>query len=375
MTSAQQPTLRVENLIKRFVRRDGSELRAINDSTFKVWPGEFVVLLGPSGCGKTTLLRCLAGLERPDSGSIEIDGNTVYSSERRVFVEAEDRGISMVFQTYALWPHMSVADNVAYPLRYGMTRRPSSAEVESRVRNILALVGIAELHAQYPHQISGGQQQRVALARALVSGSSLVLFDEPLSNVDAKVREQLRAELVQMQHEIGFTAVYVTHDQEEAFQLADRIAVIERGTIEQFASPEEIYERPATRAIGNFVGKLNQVSGRVTSATGGNIEVDGEIGPVQGNGVLDGIVSGTAVVAAWRPEQGVLKLSSSIPESANTWAGVILETRFSGPYTETVIGIGDIRLRHWSLARTAPPVGEPVHLSVDPGAIRIYAAE
>ena len=203
-----EPAVRLSGLSKSFRRADGAVVRAIDDVDLDVEPGEFVVLLGPSGCGKTTLLRTIAGLETPDRGRIEISGRTHFSSERGIAEPPERRGISMIFQSYALWPHMTVFKNVAYPLQ--SRRRVPKHDIAGRVRRALAQVGIDELERQHPAQLSGGQQQRVALARALVSQDSLVLFDEPLSNVDAKVREQLRAELSEMQRELGFTAIFVT---------------------------------------------------------------------------------------------------------------------------------------------------------------------
>lgn len=220
---------------RHFVRRDKSSVKALDDVSFEVKAGEFLVLLGPSGCGKSTLLRAIAGLEQLDSGAISLEGRTVVDTDRRIEVPTEKRGLSMMFQSYALWPHLTVTQNIAYPLK---ARKIEKAAIKDRVKEVLASVGISELESQYPGQISGGQAQRVALARALVSRDNIVLFDEPLSNVDAKVREHLRSEIAQLHRESGFTAVYVTHDQEEALTLATRIFVLRHGKIVQSGTPQ-----------------------------------------------------------------------------------------------------------------------------------------
>lgn len=220
--------IRVTNLVKHFRRRDGSEVRAIDDISLTVGPGEFLVLLGPSGCGKTTLLRSLAGREQPDQGRIELDGKTVFSADEAILVPPERRRVPMMFQAYALWPHLTAFENVAFPLRAQSKRLRGRKddEVRERVMAMLERVQCGHLSQQYPGSISGGQQQRIALARALVSDHPVVFFDEPLSNVDARVREELRLQLFDLQRAIGFSAVYVTHDQSEALALADRVAVL-----------------------------------------------------------------------------------------------------------------------------------------------------
>ncbi|OLT16150.1 hypothetical protein BJF78_14730 [Pseudonocardia sp. CNS-139] len=259
-----RPRIAVRGLTKRFRRRDGTQVNAVDGIDLDVAEGEFLVLLGPSGCGKTTLLRVLAGLEEVDAGRVELDGRVVDDPAVRVCVPTERRGLSMMFQSYALWPHMTVAENVAYPLT---TRRVRRAERAARVRRVLDVVGIGPLAGQYPGQLSGGQQQRVALARALVAGDGVVLFDEPLSNVDAKVREQLRTEIARLHRELGFTAVYVTHDQEEALTLATRLLVLRDGRIAQSASPREVYTRPADLGVARFMGAGNEIPGMLRAAS------------------------------------------------------------------------------------------------------------
>ena len=261
-----EPVVRVRGLRKTFRRENGSSVPAVDDISFDLYAGRSLVLLGPSGCGKTTLLRCIAGLETPESGTIEVHGQLVYSSERGIHVPIELRRLSMVFQSYALWPHMTVADNIAYPLRSLPRRsRPPKKEIAGRVDQIMGMVGIDGLQRQHPNQLSGGQQQRVALSRALVSGSRLVLFDEPLSNVDAQVRESLRNELVSMQQELGFGALFVTHDRHEAMALATEIAVLDQGKIAQIDSPRQIYGAPGRGYVADFMGGPIQPASRQAS--------------------------------------------------------------------------------------------------------------
>jgi iron(III) transport system ATP-binding protein len=237
--------------------RQGSVV-AVDGVDLRVRSGELVVLLGPSGCGKTTLLRCIAGLERPTGGEIRVRGRTVFSHTNGCFVPPEHRRIGMMFQSYALWPHMTVSENIGYPL----TALPRP-ERQARVVEMLDRLGIAGLGHRYPGELSGGQQQRVALARALVASQSLLLFDEPLSNVDAKVRRRLRTELRDLKRRSNFAGIYVTHDQEEAMELADTLVVMESGQVRQVASPRAVYERPASLFVAGFVGEVNRWPARV----------------------------------------------------------------------------------------------------------------
>jgi ABC-type Fe3+/spermidine/putrescine transport system ATPase subunit len=242
------------NLTKRF-----GALAAISDVTLSIEEGEMFTLLGPSGCGKTTLLRLLAGFYTPDAGQIRFGERVVND------VPPDERGIGMVFQNYALWPHMTVSQNVAYGLK--LRKRPST-EIAARVNAILDKVGLAGLGERYPGQLSGGQQQRVALARALVLNPQMLLLDEPLSNLDAKIRVQVRAEIRKLQKELGITAVYVTHDQEEALAMSDRIAVFSLGKVCQVGAPRTLYERPVSRFVADFIGINNLVEGTVEALDG-----------------------------------------------------------------------------------------------------------
>ena len=256
--------IRVEGVSKRFAHRVKGEIYAARDVSLEVRPGELVTLLGPSGCGKTTTLRMIAGFEMPDAGRILIGGQDVTHSP------ANQRNIGFVFQNYALFPHLSIFENVAYGLR---VRSESQDEVGRRVGDVLALVGLAGHEKQFPAQLSGGEQQRVALARAIVIQPRVLLFDEPLSNLDAKLRVQMRDEIRELQRRLAITAVYVTHDQEEAMAVSDRIAVMSDGTIVQEGSAEDLYHRPASEFVARFIGRVNLVAARVLSLEGGTARV------------------------------------------------------------------------------------------------------
>ena len=334
-TGDHDSVVSVRDLHKTFVRADGTPVSAVDAVSLDVTAGEFVVLLGPSGCGKTTLLRCIAGLERPDRGEITIHGDRMFDSSEGLEVPPQGRHLSMIFQSYALWPHMTAFENVAYPLR---SRRVDKGEVGERVVQTLELVGIPELAEQSPGDMSGGQQQRVALARALVAGDDLVLFDEPLSNVDAKVRDQLRFELLQMQRDIGFSAIYVTHDQIEAMELAHRIAVMNTGRVAQLGTPREIYEQPTSRYVANFVGTANELHGAVSSSDDAGTVVATALGDVRVT-AAPGIGAGSDAIVVFRPERSVL--SSEQIAGANAWPGLVTTSIFLGSHTEHVVRVGD----------------------------------
>jgi len=258
--------------VKDLVVRYGDAV-AVNGVSFTVGRGEHLTLLGPSGCGKTTTLRAIAGLEQPSSGSITIDGQAMFDAAARRNVPAEQRGVSMVFQSYAVWPHMSVYNNVAYGLR---VRKQGAADIKANVERALDLVQMRHLADRAASKLSGGQQQRVALARAVAFSPTVVLFDEPLSNLDAKLRAEMRVELRELQRRLDITSVYVTHDQEEALAISDRVIVMNVGVIEQIGTPEEIYNRPKSRFVADFVGSANLIKGKATApglfeAEGGTI--------------------------------------------------------------------------------------------------------
>ncbi|WP_329121768.1 ABC transporter ATP-binding protein [Streptomyces sp. NBC_01353] len=273
MTVLDQPVRTGAALKIRGLRRSFGSAVALDGLDLDVAPGELLALLGPSGCGKTTALRVLAGFEQPDAGQVLLDGENI------VPVPADRRDTAMVFQSYSLFPHLTAVDNVAFGLRM---RKVRAAERRARAAELLELVGLAGHGDRFPHQLSGGQQQRVALARALALRPRLLLLDEPLSALDARVRLTLREEIRRLQLELGITTVFVTHDQEEALSMADRVAVMNGGRLEQCASPTELYERPATGFVAEFVGTMNRVPGRVVG--GDVVEVLGARLPVEGPG-------------------------------------------------------------------------------------------
>src|SRR3954470_2824006 len=258
--------LKVENLAKRYETGAGQPAGGVMGASFEAKPGEIFTLLGPSGCGKTTTLRCIAGLELPDDGVISLAGAEIFHAGRGKVVPMYDRDIGMVFQSYAIWPHMTVFQNAAYPLRFARSPRLSRSEIAARVERVLETVGLSRYSTRSATQLSGGQQQRLALARALVRAPKLLLLDEPLSNLDAQLREQMRAELKRIQLESGVTTIYVTHDQAEAMAISDRIAVLNQGRIVQAGTPSEIYETPNCEFVADFIGRTNMFRGKLAEA-------------------------------------------------------------------------------------------------------------
>jgi ABC-type Fe3+/spermidine/putrescine transport system ATPase subunit len=336
---------------------------AVQGVSFAVGAGEHLTLLGPSGCGKTTTLRAIAGLERPTSGTISIGGATVFSSSPSVNVPAERRGLSMVFQSYAIWPHMSVFDNVAYGLR---VRKCAEAEVATRVREALELVQLGDLGARSASKLSGGQQQRVALARAFVFSPSVLLFDEPLSNLDAKLRAEMRVELKELQRRLDITSVYVTHDLEEALAISDRIVVMRDGVIEQIGTPGEIYDRPRNTFVADFVGSANLIRGRRRP----DLERDGLVVLETAGGAL---VHGTALDRPPGAEALIavrtvrLRLEHARPAtSINTWPARVRRRVFQGDFTQYHVDWDGRQLIVRSAATDALDEGQEVFVTADP---------
>src|SRR5262249_31703861 len=282
-----------------------SEVTAVSDISLEIADNSFVTLLGPSRCGKTTTLRLIAGYLVPDAGTIEVDGQIISSSSAVVSPEA--RGMGMVFQNYAIWPHKTVYENVVFGLKL---RKVPAAEAKKKVTAALALVNLAGLEQRYPNELSGGQQQRVALARSLVVEPKILLLDEPLSNLDAKLRERMRTELKELQPRTRITFVYVTHDQAEALALSDRIAVMQLGKVQQFGTPLEVYTRPANRMVADFMGLINLLPGKVREVRdgAGTIELGGDL--VIEASALDGAGAGESVEVSIRPENIRLRAAS-----------------------------------------------------------------
>lgn len=365
--------IEITALTKRFRRRGGDDVVPVNNVDLSMTSGEIVVLLGPSGCGKTTLLRCVAGLERPDSGEIVVNGQIMFSSKKGIFVPPNRRDIGMMFQSYALWPHLSVLGNVMYPLR---TRKISSRDAERGGREALEAVGLGGLEDQYPNQISGGQQQRVALARSIVAGQNLILFDEPLSNVDAKVRQQLRVEILRLQQSLGFSALYVTHDQAEAMELGTRIAVLDNGEIKQIESPQTVYHQPSSRYVANFVGTANLWDGVVTGTSGDllTVEVAGLAVDVASAGQLRSPAIGERVTVMFRPEDALLAEPGTATgdPTANSLECRVEAGLFAGSHTEYVVSTPEgLTARVWSLGERREATGRVLSLRVPPARIRL----
>lgn len=372
----REVVLQVRDLRKHFVRRDGVTVPAIDDVSFDLHAGEFMVLLGPSGCGKTTLLRSVAGLERPQEGEVRVGGQMVFAADKKLFLRPEERNLSVVFQSYALWPHMTVFQNIAYPLRFGRGQKHPKREIATKVGQMLATMRLEGLGGQYPNQLSGGQQQRVALSRALVGGSGVVLFDEPLSNVDAKVRESLRIELLLMQRELGFAALLVTHDQQEAMALAHTVAVLDRGKMVQKAAPDVVYSAPSTPGTAAFVGAANELPGTVAGIDGQYVTVQTSHGPMRGvqpftvvstNGARMQV--GDAVVAMWRPEA----FRSTHARDGTGWLGTIQQSWYYGSLTESLVRVDGTEFRVQFAFDSLPASGEQVRLDVDPDRVFVYA--
>lgn len=324
----------------------GRNAAAVDDVSFEVEDNQFFTLLGPSGCGKTTTLRCIAGLERPESGEIRLGGTVVVSN--RTFVPTHRRDIGMVFQDYAVWPHMTVFDNVAFPLRMRRAGRPRGTELRERVMNMLELMNMAKYEKRRATQLSGGQQQRLSLARALVREPEVLLLDEPLSSLDARLRAQMRGELRRIQRSLKVTTVFVTHDQVEALSLSNEIAVMSDGNIVQQGKPRDIYFRPKTEFVGTFVGSASVLAGEVREigepSDDGLIPglLDTELGPLSCADVGD-LPIGASCSVLIRPESPILH-DTRPAEGANIYEGNVAVGLFVGEAVDHEIEIGSVTL-------------------------------
>jgi iron(III) transport system ATP-binding protein len=365
--------LRVEGLTRTFVTGDG-QVQAVHDVSFEVKAGEFFSLLGPSGCGKTTTLRCIAGLETPDSGEVWIDEKPVFSSKKGIVVPVHEREIGMVFQSYAVWPHMNVAQNVGYPLVHGRHKLPGS-EVKKRVKEILRLVQLEDLASRPSSLLSGGQQQRVAVARALVAQPQLLLMDEPLSNLDAKLRVEMRQELRELFERLKLTALYVTHDQEEALVLSHRVAVMQGGRIVQLGAPMDIYKEPANLFVAGFVGTTNFLEGRVARADGVGAAglVETAVGELR-CALPERIGEGQRVSLMFRPEAVSIHTAACGPR-ANVLPGQVRGIVFTGNRIEYDIDVGRYHVRADTNPYLAPlEKGQSVWVEMPADRIRVLTA-
>jgi iron(III) transport system ATP-binding protein len=335
--------LQIDNLTKIFANTTDAVAGGIRDMSVTLDTGTFFTLLGPSGCGKTTTLRCVAGLETPDHGRVEAEGHVLFDSADGTNVSLNRREIGMVFQSYAIWPHMTVAENVAFPLTVAKDKNYSRTDIEEAVDQALRTVDLAGLQSRPATRLSGGQQQRVALARSIVKTPRLLLLDEPLSNLDAQLREEMRVELKRLQRQIGITTIYVTHDQAEALTLSDRIAVIDQGNVVQIGDPKEIYFRPATDFVARFVGTTNMLDGRVLSTDDANTVVELPQGHQLHCTRTAPLKNGDPVAVSIRPES--IQLSTDASDSGtktNRLSGAIQIVAFQGDACRVDVLIGDI---------------------------------
>jgi ABC-type Fe3+/spermidine/putrescine transport system ATPase subunit len=367
--------LRIQSLYKTFNR-----VVAVNRLNLEVREGEFFTLLGSSGCGKTTTLRLVGGLERPDGGEIHLGDRCLVSESKRLFVKPEKRDMGMVFQSYALWPHMTVFENVVYPLKLRGIR---GQEAENKVADVLGLVGLAGLQDRPAPALSGGQQQRVALARALVFSPRVLLLDEPLSNLDAQLREEMRRELKGLQQRLGITVVFVTHDQIEALSLSDRIAIMQTGQLEQVGNPEEVYYHPATPFVRDFLGKTFLLPGKILGIVDQQVNVaiqQFDAAPLSiqrtnlsasGNG-LTGV--GQSVMVAIRPEQ--VELWAKVPEGKLNMVPANLQSvQFLGDRYEYTVALGSETRVLVSPASRDLRAGEKIYLELKSEGITLWPRE
>jgi iron(III) transport system ATP-binding protein len=358
------PEIHAEGLVKTF-----GEQRALDHVDFTVRDGELFTLLGPSGCGKSTTLMSIAGFQQPEEGRIRVGERVVFDAGRRIALPAEHRNLGIVFQSYAVWPHMTVYENLAFPLK---VRRLKHSEIRQRITDTLELVEMTQYEKRYPHELSGGQQQRVALARALVYSPSVLLLDEPFSNLDAKLRIRARSWVKDLQHRLGLTTIFVTHDQDEALSMSDRIAVMSHGEIQQIGAPEDVYHRPANRFVAEFVGRVNLIEGVVASVDGGRaiLDVDGGARRLTVASANDAKVADRLTVVV-RPEAMTLLAGDDVSvNGTNTWDANVHATAFLGDHYEYELEAGKLQL----IAQTARPVnGSRIRVHIPDEACAVVA--
>ncbi len=355
--------LELSHVQKRF-----GAFTAVADFELSAERGEFVSFLGPSGCGKTTTLRMIAGFEYPDAGSIRVDGKEI------THLAPNKRNVGMVFQSYALFPNMTVAHNIGFGMR--VKKQPQDA-INRRVGELLEMINMPEKSSRYPYQLSGGQQQRVALARALAIEPTVLLLDEPLSALDAKIRVALRHEIREIQRQLGITTVYVTHDQEEALELSDRVVVMSEGRVEQIGTPFEIYNFPSTAFVASFVGTLNAVEAKIVDPAAGRITLGGHA--IRTTASLDG-AAGDTVMLALRPEMITLEgIDGQSADNANRVPATVTDVAFLGSVVRVSVSVGEGTVVHVDTFNNpnlaVPAIGSPVTLSFPPEACLVLARD
>ena len=361
----------IRGLSKRFGGKTPTV--AIDALDLEIEPGEFLVLLGPSGCGKTTTLRCLAGLETADEGHIAFGDRVVFDASQRIDVPPNKRQIGMVFQSYALWPHMSVRKNIGYPLK---TRRVDRATATQWIDEVATLVDCRGLLDRHPAQLSGGQQQRIALARGLVARPDVVLFDEPLSNLDARLRDLVRTEIHELHRRLEFTAVYVTHDQVEALALGDRLAVMRSGSLEQLDTPQGTFERPATEYVAGFIGMVNRL---MLERVDGTWMHDGT--PVEGELPPDVSPSSTLTLRTRAEDVELVPVDASPPQGSFGLRAILADSEFGGRHLDLAVELGPVRLQ--SRMPTGPPgswvrslrIGESVNACINASTVAVFDSQ
>jgi iron(III) transport system ATP-binding protein len=363
--------VQIETLEKYF-GEERERVHVLKGISLDIPEGSLYTFLGPSGCGKTTTLRCVAGLERPETGKISIDSKRVFSAGERIYVPTNRRPIGMVFQSYAIWPHMTVFENVAYPLTD--QRRPKN-EIKKRVEDVLKIVGLHGLEDRPAPKLSGGQQQRVAFARALVNEPKVMLLDEPLSNLDAKLREQMRFEIKALQRRVNITTIYVTHDQVEALAISDQIAVMHAGKLIEVGTPHQLYSRPKRKFTATFLGLTNLIEGRVVELGG-----DSKPGRIETKkGIFSfipspGLAKGQPAVISIRPEH--IQVHKQRPEGKdNVLEGTVREAVFMGDAYHCQIAVGEVLLRVHTHPFLSINAGEKVYLHLDPQSCNGLPAE
>ena len=353
----------------RNIRLSYGKTEVLKDVNIHIEPGEFFALLGPSGSGKSTLLRLIAGFNRHSAGQLLVDGKDISG------IAPWDRNIGMVFQNYALWPHMTVWDNVAFGL---VERKLPKTEIRAKVEAALELVGLSQYGKRRPNQLSGGQQQRVALARTIVIEPQVLLLDEPLSNLDKKLRVQMRQDLLSLQRRLGITTIFVTHDQEEAMTTADRMAVLDHGVVQQIGAPSTLFDYPVNRFVANFVGTMNVLEGNVRERTSGSVvlTVDG-VGDLHLPLTAEAPTA-TRLAASFRPHTVQIEMADGLGDARYVWLpGIVESSEFLGEFTRYQVLVGEQRLTadQSHLAGLSPfPTGAPVSIGLEPTQVRLLAA-